>query len=100
MPMAVTARRSARLVVPLGDPQGVCIIHPEASVSRIAIPVQNSERSLHSKCRRSTRNSAPHGKAHFGGRISRDQGAFAAGTPRKESYNKGATPATNANTAQ
>ena len=33
-------------------------------------------------------------------RIGRDQGAFAAGTPRKESYNRAATPATMATSAR
>ena len=69
----------------------VCTIQKLASVSRIALflfKISQGGRRLEA------RNSAPRV------RIGRDQGAFAAGTPRKESYNRAATPATMATSAR
>ena len=69
-------------------------IRTAVSVSRIALhPVQIFvERSAASHASRS-RIPQPV-------RIGRDQGAFAAGTPRKESYSRAATPATMATSAR
>src|SRR5205807_6307902 len=83
IPSATVESRSARVSARFG----FRTIQPVASVLRIVYLSKFLKRlpgKQHSAC----------------GRISRDQGAFAAGTPRKESYNRAATPATIATSAR
>ena len=80
---------------PQGPGQRAGLQHPEAGfgIAHRAVPIHNF---------RNARGSTLRGIiAHTAGvRIDRDQGAFAAGTPRKESYNRPATPATMATSAR
>ena len=88
-PAATTASRSAR-------------------VSGRQWVLHNPNRWLRSRASRCSCSNFPQGRrsqAHSAAparraRISRDQGAFAAGTPRKESYSRAATPATMATSAR
>src|SRR5882724_2913352 len=76
-------------------------IQPRASVSRIGLPVQSFVKS--SASRHPGANSVPFRNVNEPrprDRIGRDQGAFAAGSPRKESYSRAATPATIATSAK
>src|SRR4029077_14383572 len=75
-----------------------CIVQKLVSVSRIAlVPIQISTRSAGRPSGIVPRLQATY-RRRF--RIGRDQGAFAAGTPRNESYNRAATPATMATSAK
>ena len=69
--------------------------HPTAGfgLAHRAVPVQDFRGRADSR-----RSAAP--RHLLRARISRDQGAFAAGTPRKESYSRAATPATIATSAR
>src|SRR5882724_5503289 len=93
---ATVLKRMAR-VAPLDE---FCTIQPRASVSRIGLPVQSfvkSSATRHSGSRHPGASSAPlrnENELRLTVRIGRDQGAFAAGSPRKESYSRAATPAT------
>src|SRR5258708_11424322 len=82
----MTASRSARLSAP-GE---FCTIQPLASVLSIALFLfKITEAPIEGKLPPRQAKSRP-----LRARISRDQGAFAAGTPREGTYNKAATPAT------
>src|SRR6185503_14907898 len=80
---------------PQGPAQRAGLQHPEAGygLAHRAVPIHHF---------RNTRGPALRGviAPYRRVRIGRDQGAFAAGTPRNESYNRPATPATMATSAR
>src|ERR1700761_8813590 len=99
MPRATAESRAARTII-LGDFSGdFVIIEPLTSVLRMAFPVLArpvvtvawTVQKISPLIAKKEGHFSPLGTDRSDDRIDRDQGAFGAGTPMKESYSKAAT---------